>query len=295
MSFSSDVKEELFEVYPKARHCQIAETAGITAAVARAVPETGAVRVETENEKLIEKYFTLLEQTIKIDKDDHNTISPSYGKKLRELLKTDGDDFTVTNPVLYEQDCCRRSFLRGFFLAAGSVSDPSKSYHFEMVCRNGRQAEEVQQMIAEYECDPHIVERKGHYVVYLKEGSQIETMLGLLGASKAYMDFENARILKEMRENVNRQVNCETSNIRKSVSAAVRQIEDIRFLQESGHFSELSPNLQEAARLRLANPEMPLYELGQKCSPPVGKSGINHRLRKIGQMAYDIRNQEDIT
>ena len=295
MSFSSDVKEELFEVYPKARHCQIAETAGITAVIAKAELGNDAVRIDTENEKLIEKYFTLLEQTIKIDRDDSAYISSSNGKKIRELLKTNEDDFTVTNPVLYEQDCCRRSFLRGFFLAAGSVSDPSKSYHFEMVCRNGQQAEEVQQMIAEYECDPHIVERKGHYVVYLKEGSQIETMLGLLGASKAYMDFENARILKEMRENVNRQVNCETSNIRKSVSAAVRQIEDIRFLQESGHFSELSPNLQEAARLRLANPEMPLYELGQKCSPPVGKSGINHSLRKIGQMAYDIRNQEDIT
>ena len=109
------------------------------------------------------------------------------------------------------------------------------------------------------------------------------------------MDFENIRILKEMRENVNRQVNCETSNIRKSVSAAVRQIEDIRLLQDSGHFSELPETLKEAARLRLENPDMPLFELGQKCSPPVGKSGINHRLRKIGQLANDLRNQEEIS
>ena len=201
----------------------------------------------------------------------------------------------MTKEVIIEQDCCRRSFLRGVFLAAGSVSDPNKSYHFEIAAHTMQQAEEVQRLIDSYECDAHIVERKGHYVVYLKEGSQIVTMLGIIGAPKALMDFENIRILKEMRENVNRQVNCETSNIRKSVSAAVRQIEDIRLLQDSGHFSELPETLKEAARLRLENPDMPLFELGQKCSPPVGKSGINHRLRKIGQLANDLGNQEEIS
>lgn len=292
MSFSGEVKDELLQVYPKARHCQIAEIAGISAIIARPVADSDAVRIESENEKLVQKYFTLLGQTIKILKDNvRNQTYLEDGKQLRELLKAENDDLTVTPPVILEQDCCRRSYLRGFFLASGSVSDPNRSYHFEIVCRNQRQASEVKEMIADYDCDPHIVERKGHSVVYLKEGEQIVTMLGLLGAPKALMAFENARILKEMRENVNRQVNCETSNIRKSVSAAVRQIEDIRLLQESGHFSEMSESLQEAARLRLENPDTPLYELGQKCSPPVGKSGINHRLRKIGQMADIIRNQ----
>ncbi|MGN0241952.1 MAG: DNA-binding protein WhiA [Candidatus Weimeria sp.] len=295
MSFSSDVKDELYEVYPKARHCQIAETAGIASILARMEPESGSILIETENKKILDKFFTLLYQTIKIDRGDGTKLNPTEGKKLTELLKTDGSDFTVTDEVVIEQDCCRRSFLRGIFLAAGSVSDPNKSYHFEIACHTMQQAEEVRRLIGTYECDARIVERKGHYVVYLKEGSQIVTMLGIIGAPKALMDFENIRILKEMRENVNRQVNCETSNIRKSVSAAVRQIEDIRYIQESGHFPELGETLQEAARLRLENPDMPLYELGQKCSPPVGKSGINHRLRKIGQVACDLRNQEDIS
>jgi DNA-binding protein WhiA len=295
MSFSSDVKDELYEVYPKARHCQIAETAGIASMLAHMEPDAGNILIDTENKKILNKFFTLLKQTIKIDRDGDTRLSSSDGRKLRELLKTDGNDFTVTNEVIIEQDCCRRSFLRGVFLAAGSVSDPNKSYHFEIAAHTMQQAEETQRIIDAYECDAHIVERKGHYVVYLKEGSQIVTMLGIIGAPKALMDFENIRILKEMRENVNRQVNCETSNIRKSVSAAVRQIEDIRLLQDSGYFSELPETLQEAARLRLENPDMPLFELGQKCSPPVGKSGINHRLRKIGQLANDLRNQEDIS
>ena len=295
MSFSSDVKDELYEVYPKARHCQIAETAGIASILARMEPKSGIILIETENIKILNKFFTLLKQTIKIDRDGDTKLTPSDGRKLIELLQTDAADFTVTKEVIIEQGCCRRSFLRGVFLAAGSVSDPNKSYHFEIAAHTMQQAEEVQRLIDSYECDAHIVERKGHYVVYLKEGSQIVTMLGIIGAPKALMDFENIRILKEMRENVNRQVNCETSNIRKSVSAAVRQIEDIRLLQDSGHFSELPETLKEAARLRLENPDMPLFELGQKCSPPVGKSGINHRLRKIGQLANDLRNQEEIS
>ena len=126
MSFSSDVKDELYEVYPKARHCQIAETAGIASILARMEPKSRAVLIETENKKILNKFFTLLKQTIKIDRDGDTKLTPSDGRKLRELLKTDGDDFTVTKEVIIEQDCCRRSFLRGVFLAAGSVSDPNR-------------------------------------------------------------------------------------------------------------------------------------------------------------------------
>lgn len=289
MSFASEVKKELLAVEVPARHCQIAEIAGISACIVH--EDDGGIRIETENDVVHEKYFTLLEETINIKGVGKNgLISYPYDKKLYELLKT--DDLMVADPVTIQQDCCRRSFLRGFFLCAGSVSNPEKSYHFEMVCRTDEQAAQVKSLVAGFGTHPHIVERKGHQVVYLKEGDQIETMLGVLGASKAYMDFENVRILKEMRESVNRKVNCETSNIRKSVSAAVRQIEDIRYLQDSGNFSLLNDNLREAAELRLKYPDMPLYELGRKCVPPVGKSGINHRLRKIGQIADSIRNKK---
>lgn len=288
VSFASEVKRELLAVEPSARHCQIAELAGISACIAR--PGADGVRIDTDNSAVLEKYFTLLDETINIERvDEKGFIRKPNDKRLFELLKSEGADLLTADPVVIQQDCCRRSFLRGFFLCAGSVSNPEKSYHFEMVCRSHEQADQVKDLIAGFGLHPHIVERKGHEVVYLKEGDQIETILGVLGASKAFMDFENTRILKEMRESVNRKVNCETSNIRKSVSAAVRQIEDIEYLQRTGNFSLLNDNLREAAELRLKYPDMPLNELGRKCVPPVGKSGINHRLRKIGQIADSIR------
>ena len=284
------MKKELLTITPQARHCRIAEIAGISACIAKSVPE--GIMVETENAAVFEKYFTLLEQTINIkDVDRKGLISVTDQKKLLEVLKKNDADLMTAEPVVIQQDCCRRSFLRGFFLCAGSVSNPEKSYHLEMVCKSQAQADQVMSLLLGAGTCPRMIIRKGHQVVYLKEGDQIETILGILGASKAFMRFENTRILKEMRENVNRQVNCETSNIRKSVSAAVRQIEDIRFLQENGSYSLLNDNLREAAELRLKFPDMPLNELGKRCLPPVGKSGINHRLRKIGQIADSIRNK----
>lgn len=292
MSFSSDVKQELLGITPEARHCQIAEIAGISAIVARPDDSRDDIRIETENDGLLEKYFTLLGKTIKIkDVGVRDIIRYPDSRRLCELLKKDSTDLSVADPVIVQQDCCRRSFLRGFFLAAGSVSNPERSYHLEMVCRSMEQAEQVKSLMAGFDTHPHIIERKGHQVVYLKEDDQIETMIGVLGGSDAFMEFENVRIMKGMREAINRQVNCETSNIRKSVNAAVRQTEDIRLIIDSGRFSLLSDNLQEAARLRLQYPDMPLYELGRKCVPPVGKSGINHRLRKIGQIADSIRSK----
>lgn len=292
MSFSSDVKKELLAIYPEARHCQIAEIAGISAVIAREGSGMNCLVIESENDGLLEKYFTLLGKTINISTVGKNdVISLPDTRKLLELLKKDTADLSVVDPVLVQQDCCRRSFLRGFFIAAGSVSNPERSYHLEMVCRSMEQAVQVSRMMAGFDTQPHIIDRKGHKIVYLKEDDQIETIIGVIGASEAFMQFENIRIMKGMRETINRQVNCETSNIRKSVNAAVRQADDIRLIQDTGNFSLLSDSLQEAARLRLQYPDMPLAELGGKCVPPVGKSGINHRLRKIGQIADSIRSK----
>jgi DNA-binding protein WhiA len=139
--------------------------------------------------------------------------------------------------------------------------------------------------------EPKIVPRKKHYVVYIKEGDQIVDILNVMEAPVALMELENIRILRGMRGNVNRQVNCETANINKTVSAAVKQMEDIRFIQETIGLDGLPESLQDMARLRLERPEATLKELGQALEPPVGKSGVNHRLRKLGQMADDLRQQ----
>ena len=140
-----------------------------------------------------------------------------------------------------------------------------------------------------FEMDAKIVERKSQAVVYLKESNQIEELLGLMGASVAYLKFENIRIEKEMRNSINRQVNCETANIGKIVSASVRQLEDIRLIEETRGLKSLPPNLREIAVLRKTHPDMGLKDLGNLLDPPVGKSGVNHRLRRIGEIANSIR------
>ena len=192
------------------------------------------------------------------------------------------------NGILVQQTCCKRAFLRGAFMASGSISDPNKSYHFEIVARTLQQAQLLTELMNSFEADAKIVERKNHYVAYVKEGSQIVDMLNVMEAYVSLMNLENVRILKEMRNTVNRKVNCETANINKTVSAAVKQIEDIRKIQSRMGFDELPESLREMAELRLQYPDATLKELGEYLDPPVGKSGVNHRLRKLSAIAEDL-------
>ena len=194
-------------------------------------------------------------------------------------------------PPYREKTCCKRAFIRGAFLEAGSITDPNKSYHFEIVCRTMEQAEQLQQLMNGFETEAKIVERKGHYVVYLKEGSQIVDMLNVMEAYISLMNLENVRILKEMRNSVNRKVNCETANISKTVNAAVKQLEDIELIRSKLGLDQLPQNLREMALIRLEYPEAALKELGNYLTPPVGKSGVNHRLRKLAEIAEDLRGE----
>ena len=192
------------------------------------------------------------------------------------------DDLSVMSRLVIQKECCKRAFLRGTFLAAGSISDPEKGYHLEIVCSTMERA------------DARIVTRKKNQVVYLKEVSQIVDFLGVVEAGIALMNLENIRIRKEISNNINRKVNCETANIGKTVSAAVKQIEDIRYIETHVGFSQLTEELEETAVCRLRYPEATLKELGEMMNPPVGKSGVNHRLRKLGRIADELRgNKED--
>lgn len=203
------------------------------------------------------------------------------------------EQFSISDNLVIQKTCCRRAFIRGAFLAAGSISDPQKFYHFEIVCATVHKAVQLQEIMNDFGVDAKIVQRKKHFVVYLKEGSQIVDMLNVMGAHVSLMELENVRILKEMRNSVNRKVNCETANIHKTVSAAVRQIEDIRYIQQKIGFEQLSEGLAEIARLRLEQPEATLKELGMMLSTPVGKSGVNHRLRKLSDIAETLRDNEE--
>ena len=297
MSFSREVKNELAEHVDKARHCQLAELAAIISHEARVCVRDGETRLEFQSDNPLtqKKYFTLLAKTTTIDSNELDLGQADAKEVLTTVKMWKGQNadqplcMDVVDGLLLQQTCCKRAYIRGAFWAAGSISDPNKSYHFEIVCRTQEQGEQLQQVMMDFGVDAKIVERKKHYVVYLKEGAQIVDMLNVMGAHVALMNLENVRILKEMRNSVNRKVNCETANISKTVNAAVRQVEDIQLIVEKQGMSSLPENLQEIARVRMENPDMPLKELGALLTPPIGKSGVNHRLRRIGEIADRLR------
>ena len=311
MSFSSKVKQELSTQISGGRHCKIAELAAILSLIGRIQISVGnqyLVKIHTENIHVARKYFTLLKKTFNIRTDvsirqgSYYTVAVRHHDDAMKLLKATrlvdangeiGESMELMDKNILMQDCCKRAFIRGAFMAAGSISDPEKFYHFEIVCSTMEKAEQLCRIIQNFQIDAKIVERKKHFVVYIKEGSGIVDILNVMEAHIALMDLENVRIVKEMRNSVNRKVNCETANLNKTVSAAVKQIEDIKYIRDTVGLEVLSSVLKDMAIVRLENPETPLKELGTLLSPSVGKSGVNHRLRKICEIAEDIRNNKE--
>lgn len=315
MSFSGKVKEELAESYSSARHCQIAELTAFIGMCGTVVINSFnlcSIKIHTENLLVARKVFTLIEKTFNIKTDisvrrnirkqtvSYAVIIRRHEDALRILQATKmleehqncAEDVHAVDPLIVQQICCRRAFLRGAFQASGSMSDPNKAYHFEIVCSTEEMARQIQNLICSFSMDAKIVLRKKSYVIYLKEGSQIVDILNVMEAHIALMELENVRILKEMRNTVNRKVNCETANINKTVSAAVKQLEDITYLRDTIGIENLPEGLREAALARLANQDATLKELGASLCPSVGKSGINHRLRKLSEMADKVRQEQ---
>lgn len=226
----------------------------------------------------------------------------SFSSKVKEELATiSRKDFTLkekpskmsTKGLKSYSDTQKRGIIREAFLQSGSISDPEKFYHLEIVFLDLQEAEKIKGMMEDFGLDGKIVERKGHFVVYLKEGSQIADMLRVMEASLALMEFENIRIVKEMRNSINRQVNCEAANLGKTISAAVKQVEDIKFICSNVGLENLPESLAETARKRLEYPEATLKELGELMDPPLGKSGVNHRLKKLSVLAEDLRSHKE--
>lgn len=197
----------------------------------------------------------------------------------------------VPEETILKNICCRKSFLRAAFLAGGSISDPEKTYHLEIASHNYISTEVVIKLLADYGINAKRIKRKGSYVVYIKEGENIVDFLNIIGAHGALMELENVRILKEMRNSVNRIVNCETANLEKTVNASMRQIENIRLIQTNMGFDNLPENLAEIAEVRLEYSEASLKELGEMLNPPLGKSGVNHRLRKLDEIGNNLRER----
>lgn len=310
MSFSGDIKEELLHVSGNSRHCQLAELVAYVRFCGRAAGSENSretFRLQTENKIVARKCFTLLKKTFKIYVDvttrrnSGATGNITYllrldehplRKKVAEALKlADEENENCVSPLLLKNSCCKRAFLRGAYLASGSMSDPYKGYHLEIVCQSEQQAEQIQKLFHDFDLDAKTVVRKKNHVVYIKEGENIADFLNVIEAHKALMEFENTRIYKGVRNMVNRKVNCDAANINKTVTAAARQVEDIEYIRQTYGLDKLPEHLKEMAYVRLENPEVSLGELGKLLDPPVGKSGVNHRLRKLGEFAKSLRDK----
>lgn len=317
MSFSSRTKGELARIYSEERCCQLAELAALVR-MSGTLQLTGGkqklnIKLVTENPAVARKLFRLFKALFNINIEVMVKRGPRLRKRNYYLMVVTDDmgsnnilkeieilkqkdnlfDISYETPVgLLEKRCCRRAYLRGAFLGGGSVSDPGKTYHLEFVSHSLVHSESLRDLINSFGLKSKIAERKGHYVVYLKEGDQVADLLNIIGAHSALLSLENTRIYKQMRNDVNRIVNCETANLGKVVNAAVRQIANIMYIKDTVGLGYLPANLQEVAQLRLRCRDASLKELGQMLSPPIGKSGVNHRLRRIDEIAIRLQKNK---
>lgn len=297
MSFSSDVKRELMAINDAGRHCQIAMLSAIINICG--IYDGEKIILSSENSDVIDKVYELIKSifNVELSKDGSFKISITDNTIVNNLtnmldLKTDNtySDYII-NPLIVSSECCKRAYIRGAFICTGSVTDPEKNYHLEFSNTDYDHCVDLKKLILSFGIEAKIVERKNHYVLYIKEGEQIVDMLNIMSAHKALMELENVRIVKDLRNNLNRIVNCEAANINKVVSAAVKQINAIEYIRNTVGLNYLSPQLREMARLRLEYPDMSLKELGTKLNPPVGKSGVNHRLSKIMKIEKQLKGE----
>ncbi len=303
MSFSNDVKNELSRLETNEVCCDKAELLGVLR-MSGAIVIRGmniGIHFSTENAALARRVLQILKNNYQVQTEVVITRSRRLKKNNRyqvrvlpapqvniamtelQLLSMESD---LKNPLLTKQ-CCKRAFLRGAFLGGGSISRPSSDYHLEMVTGNEDFARSIIKVMHTFSMKAKLTDRKNDYIVYLKDGESITNFLRVIGAHNSMMEFEGVRVLKEMRNNVNRRVNCETANLGKVVKAAVRQVNCIKFIDEHMGLSELPEALQETAKLRLKYPEASLNELVEY-SGGIGKSGINHRLKKLQEIAIGL-------
>jgi len=193
------------------------------------------------------------------------------------------------NSGMKQDEQLARLCIREAFIKSGSINDPNKKYHLEITFKTKKKAEEMKQLLNNFDIHARIIKREKEYMLYLKEGEEISNFLALIGANSSVIKFEEVRVLKETRNDINRLVNCETANLNKTINAAVKQIEDIKLIKKKHKFSSLPENLQEIANIRMANPDISLIELGKMLKEPIGKSGVNHRLKKLSAIADELR------
>lgn len=308
MSFSTTTKEELARLEIKKSCCQLAELASLIrmdGTLQISTNQQYSLNVITENASVARRIYNLTKLLLKLPVDivvrrklrlkkNNSYLVKIYPQGISDLEKLglfnqDGEIQSGIEKNLIKKKCDQKAYLRGAFLAGGSISNPEGNYHLEIISNDEILAGDISQLLNHFKLKAKLSTRKNFHVVYLKESDHIFEFLALIGAHQAVFEFENIRILKGMRNQVNRIVNCETANLNKTVDAAVRQLENIRLIEKTIGLKALPENLQEIAGLRLEFPDSSLKELGELLHPKVGKSGVNHRLRKIDEIAEKIQ------
>ena len=283
MSFSADVKQELSKLNNLNNKEQVkAEISGYMLG-SNYVENNKKARFITENEFNIYRLNKLLEN-LKVE-----YLCENKGKSY--ICQWDASCRDNIMDINIEDNEIQKAVVRGAFMASGSINEPNKKYHLELLFSSKENAEYVFYIMETFGIESKMLKRKEKYSLYIKDSEEISKFLALIGAKKAVMDYEEIRIIREMRSNVNRLVNCETANINKTINVAVSQIADINLIKEKNKFEELPENLKEIANIRIKNPESSLVELGKLLEKPIGKSGVNHRLKKLQEIATELREE----
>lgn len=311
MSFSADMKAELAVLPISDMCCACAELSAVAAFSGRLKKQNGEYifSVITENAKVAKRIYDLIKfvfgiiAKIGINKNKFVSYSVciSGDENILKILKTldlipedthiDKILGITLNLDLMPKKCCKKAFVRGAFIVAGAIINPEKNYHLEFVTHRYRLQRQFSELLASFGVLPKTVVRKSNYVIYFKNSEDIGDVLAITGASSAVMEYHNMRILKDIRNNVNRQQNCDMANLEKTISAATRQCDAIEFLMSKGVFDKLPEQLRQIAELRLENREISLSDLGKMLTPTISKSGINHRMRKIVELAEKYANE----
>jgi len=314
MSFTAEIKEELASRRPEKSCCMLSELNALTQSCASMnLHGRGVVTItyRTENVSVAKSIFILLKKRLEINAAPHFTKLARFGGRREcaiRLSAADSRKLMIALHMLHEEDagpvfkgiprraltrkCCQNAFLRGVFMGDGSVTPPEKSHHLEFVCNNRSRADAIVRLLERDGLESSVTQRRGAFVVYMKRGAQISTLLGMMGATRAMMRYENILAQRSLHESVMRATNCDHNNMMRQIGAAQRQIEAIRTIQKKDGFSSLPASLRELAQLRLSNPDASLEQLGEMASPPVGKSGVNHRFRKLMEIAKSYETGE---
>lgn len=291
MSFSKNVKEELSKISNLANK-DVVKSELIGYLITNNINvKNNKIKYSTESEYNINRFAKLL-NNVNVSKYEIDIQGKVFSINVNEKIELEEIDYIDNNVVIndkFTQFCnneiLEKALVRGTFLGSGSINNPEKIYHLEIILNCEKSVENVYTILKKYD----IKMKKLNNTLYLKEGEEISKFLAFIGANSAVLKFEEIRVIRDMRNNVNRLVNCETANLNKTINAALKQIEDIKFIKKMKRFSELPENVREVADLRLEYPEISLVELGKLLSNPVGKSGVNYRLKVISNFAEELR------